>query len=361
VVCDFTIRCFYIGFVSYIYVGSGSAEGFHSRLDKIIPRRVFALDDMVEFLAQEDEFWNRRVHNPRLWAEKKNQFKTSRERHYEKRRRLSYYYERKNRTDRSSQSLILSDICEDISDLFISDEETKTKDNKDDGILSLLLLFYLLIPITDDAIDLVSESITTSTTSTWSQPPRAGINKPNKSNLDSLDNHLTNPAPKHKKRTSIAPERVCPKCNQRKFNGDCSLHVCKPCCVASTERCSLPDHKRAKVGARKPYNRTTTATASQESATIDAGILEKINSAIAGKHSVWISYQDNNLPRKIIPHRFKEGSEGRLVETTHIVINFATKKEFNQSRSFFLHKITRTEDHDWTEPPVNQQSIFPEY
>jgi hypothetical protein len=143
VVCDFTICCFYIGFVSYIYVGSGSAEGFHSRLDKIMSRRVFALDDMVEFLTQEDEFWNRRIHNPCLWAEKKNQFETSRERHHEKRRRLSYYYERKNRTNHSSQSLILFDICEDISDLFISDEETKTKDNKDNGILSLLLLFYL--------------------------------------------------------------------------------------------------------------------------------------------------------------------------------------------------------------------------
>jgi hypothetical protein len=175
------------------------------------------------------------------------------------------------------------------------------------------------------------------------------------SNLDFL-NHPTNPAAEHKKRTSsIAPERVCPKCNQRKFNGDCSLHTCKTCCVASTERCTLPDHKRAKVGARKLYDQTTTATTS---ANIDTGILEKINSTIAGKRFMWISYKDNSSPRKIIPHEFKDGSEGQRVEVTQVAIDFTTKKEYNQPRSFFLHKITRTEDHDWNEPIAIQQKCM---
>jgi hypothetical protein len=97
-----------------------------------MPQRVLALDDMVDFLAQEDEFWNRRVHNPRLWAEKKDQFEYSRERHTEKRRRLSHYYERKNRVDRSSHSLSVFDVCDDISSLFSSDENVK--DTKDEGI-----------------------------------------------------------------------------------------------------------------------------------------------------------------------------------------------------------------------------------
>jgi hypothetical protein len=131
-----------LSFYSFIIVeinlcffsGSGSAEGFHSRLDKIMPRRVLALDDMVDFLAQEDEFWNCRTQDARLWAEKKHQFETSKERHTEKRRRLSYYYERKNRVDRSSQSLSVFDVYDGISTLFSSNEYVR--DTEDEGTVN---------------------------------------------------------------------------------------------------------------------------------------------------------------------------------------------------------------------------------
>ena len=106
-----------------------------------MPRRVLALDDMVEFLAQEDEFWDRRVHDSRLWKEKKDQYDTSHERHREKRRRLSHYYERKNHTDRKSQSLSVFDVCENISDLFLSEEETKA--TRDDGMIFYYCFSYL--------------------------------------------------------------------------------------------------------------------------------------------------------------------------------------------------------------------------
>jgi hypothetical protein len=137
--------------------------------------------------------------------------------------------------------------------------------------------------------------------------------------------------------------------------------------VASTEKCSLPDHKRSKVGARKSYDQTTTtvATASQSlafndpPAVVDTSTLEKINSAIANKCALWISYQENP-PREIAPRGFKEGKEGRLVDAMCPIIDYVTNKKQNQSRSFYLHKITRIEDYNWVNPPatVGEQGIY---
>jgi len=121
-------HCFFSNFC----LGSGSAEGFHSRLEKIMPHRALALDDMVEFLTQEDEFWDCRAHDSRLWKEKKNQYETSHERHREKRRCLSHYYERKNLNDRKSQSLSVFDTFENVDDLFQTEKEIK--DTEEDGM-----------------------------------------------------------------------------------------------------------------------------------------------------------------------------------------------------------------------------------
>jgi hypothetical protein len=110
-----------------------------------MPRRALALDDMVEFLAQEDEFWDHRVHDPRLWKEKKGQYETSHERHREKRHRLSHYYECKNRVDHNSQSLSVFDVCKNINDLFLPDGEVE--DTKNNSMLFIIFLFIVLFII----------------------------------------------------------------------------------------------------------------------------------------------------------------------------------------------------------------------
>jgi hypothetical protein len=197
-------------------------------------------------------------------------------------------------------------------------------------------------------IDLVDSDNTNCTSSTFSPPLRSVSNKANDLlKFDRSEDHFPSTNESKRRGSSIAPERVCPKCNQRKLNSDCSLRACKTCCVASTTKCSLPDHKRAKVGARKPYDQTTTSTATSQLP--DTDVLEKINSAIARKCSLWISY-DSNPPREINPHAFKEGLEGRLVEAVCFIAN----KNQNEKRSFYLHKINRAEDHNWSELPATQ-------
>jgi hypothetical protein len=197
-------------------------------------------------------------------------------------------------------------------------------------------------------IDLVSDDTIINTSSIFSPPFRSASSKANdlpKSDLSEDQFPSTNES--KKRGSSVAPERVCPKCNQLKLNGDCSLRACKTCCVASTTKCSLPDHKRAKVGARKPYDQTTTSTATSQLP--DTDVLEKINSAITNKCTLWISY-DNNPPREITPHGFKEGLEGRFVEA----VCFITNKKQNEKRSFYLHKVNKAEDHDWSELSATQ-------
>jgi hypothetical protein len=120
------------------------------------------------------------------------------------------------------------------------------------------------------------------------------------------------------------------------------------CCVASTAKCSLSYHKHTKVGARKLYDQTTTSTTTLQSP--DTGILDKVNSAITNSRPLWISY-DNNPPHEITPRGFKEGREGRLVEA----VCFIYDKQQDEKCLFYLHKIIRAKDHDWSGLLVAQQ------
>lgn len=69
-----------------------------------MPKIPLPLDNMVDFLAEEDKYWQRLVADPRLWGEKKTQHDSAQRRHNEKRQWLSYYYDRTKDTDHKSQS-----------------------------------------------------------------------------------------------------------------------------------------------------------------------------------------------------------------------------------------------------------------
>lgn len=104
-----------LSFLTYLLVGSGSAEGFHNRLNHNMPRNAMSLDKMVDYLAAEDEYWRRLVNDSRLWTEKKASHASSQDRHRRKRRMLSSYVERGNNEERSD-AVISSDLLSSDGD-----------------------------------------------------------------------------------------------------------------------------------------------------------------------------------------------------------------------------------------------------
>lgn len=73
-------------------VGSGVSEGYNRRLDSIMPRSTLALDVMVDFLAEEDKYWEHLVADSRLWQAKRKESNSAKEQHSTKRRQLGYYW-----------------------------------------------------------------------------------------------------------------------------------------------------------------------------------------------------------------------------------------------------------------------------
>lgn len=184
-------------------IGSGAAEGFHNRLEQSMPRKILALDHMVDFLANEDKYWQRTLNDPRLWNEKKSDRDSAQEQHKRKRTTLKNYVDRSTKSDSSSMVTIASD-------------------GEDDGLIL-------------GTVDPLVLSLSTSS----GKPPE-----------------------KKRRRTRklLQPHEVCPKCNENKRHQDCNLGFCKWCCCDSTERCTLTDHNRSNVGARKPFHDVTNAT-----------------------------------------------------------------------------------------------------
>ena len=76
-------------------------------------RNVLALDDMVNFLAEQDKFWDRVINDPRMWREKKATHDASRERHRDKRRQLSFYIDRLKDTEHHSRDPSIADLYDD--------------------------------------------------------------------------------------------------------------------------------------------------------------------------------------------------------------------------------------------------------
>jgi hypothetical protein len=75
---------------------------------------------------------------------------------------------------------------------------------------------------------------------------------------------------------------ICHGCNKLHYiNKGCTLHICVQCCYDSPESCR--SHNAKKIGASKPYLETSLAISKPS-------VLEKIQTAILKKHSVYILY-----------------------------------------------------------------------
>jgi hypothetical protein len=61
-----------------------------------MPRTPLALDKMVDFLAGEDQYWQKMLHDRHLWDAKEKETASARTRHVNKRRRLCHYRDRSN-------------------------------------------------------------------------------------------------------------------------------------------------------------------------------------------------------------------------------------------------------------------------
>jgi hypothetical protein len=305
----------------------------------MLSKMPLALDDMVDYLAGEDKYWCSIVNHPKSWSEKKTRSASAKARHIGKRRRLAHYYDRSKDTNRRSESLNVFDLAAedkdgdgDETDSTSADSETRA-DMEDDGDI------IDLVTLSDEAHEL------SPTATTIAKAATVGYFSSNSGKA--ADN----------KRSGSERKRGCPVCGRsRLINKDCSLQVCKDCCIESTKQCKVPVHKREKLGAAKPYDQTsvTTSTSSRGGdSAILPGILDKVESAIREKRSVYISYSGGtggDHPRRITPQTLTPGKEGQLVTSyCHLA---------NATRHFYLHKIKRIEDHDWIAFTLQTQGIL---
>jgi hypothetical protein len=321
-----------------------------------MPRKPLALDNMVDFLAAEDEFWRRTYHDQRLWHAKKRDTTVAQERYRSKRMHLSHYHDRSKDTDKRSQSLNFFDLTWEGEEEEANDGDERGDETVPDSSLLLASLFANgrkennqwrkeSDDEEDDVIDLVFVGGTTANTTTKSNPIL------------------------HSRRASSVPpsdrRRTYPLCRRHLvFSDKCSLKTCKKCCASNTKYCKIYSHRQSKIGAPQPYEQNSLATKLNSSLTslpppqpnpaICAGVLETIQATICDKHSVYISYlggTKGNQPRKIDPRMLKVGKEGQFVEAhCHVT---------NESRTFYLHKIMRIEDHNWaTDSTITACNLF---
>jgi hypothetical protein len=71
--------------------GSSTFEGYNNWLNNIMPHTPLALDKMVDFLAGEDNYWQRLLKDPHLWDAKEKEAAFAHARHTNKRCHLSHY------------------------------------------------------------------------------------------------------------------------------------------------------------------------------------------------------------------------------------------------------------------------------
>lgn len=219
-----------------------------------MPRKPLALDHMVEFLVQEDEYWCRLANDPKSWSAKKRETEQAKARHLKKRRRLSFFRDRTKDHDRDSEP------C-NVWDLDVEDGE-----DSDEGILD-----HVVVGVTPNL------------------------------NLEERGRR-----------------QACKQCGKLKIvNKSCSLRVCKTCCSDSPQECKLTDHKRSKnLGARKPYLQTLSDDSLPVLPgvldKITRAIQEKSSVYISyegGTHSL--------RPRKIQPLQLVRGKTGDQKVTSH--------------------------------------------
>jgi hypothetical protein len=277
-----------------------------------MPRGAMSLDKMVDYLAA--EYWRRLVNDPRLWAEKKTTHASSQDRHRRKRQMLKHYVERGGDPERS-----------DAVDQFIS-SDLLSSDGDNERVEDDLDV--------DNSSTLSSSSTTTTTTSSEQPRKKRRPRKP------------TPNTPMHER---------CLKCRLYAFNNDCSLTMCKACCVDSPAACKYTGHKRAKLGARQPLAesmppKTQSVPPLPPVTLLVPDIKERLEAIIREKGEAFISYERGNnskRPRRIKPTSFSQGKEGELVHAYCYVAK--------DTRSFYLHHITKMEDHDWEN--INNKSV----
>jgi hypothetical protein len=130
-----------------MHVGSANTEVFHKHLMESIPRTIMALDQLVDFLAGEDKYWERIVATTQLWDAKQKQVKDAKKHYAKKRHGLACYMEKDNNLDRASTEdidvmALLEAEFEEKEKEYNKDEKNNTAGNKkediDDDIINLV-------------------------------------------------------------------------------------------------------------------------------------------------------------------------------------------------------------------------------
>jgi hypothetical protein len=260
-------------------------------------------------------------------GQKKAQHTKAQQRHLRRRQTLKHYVPRGN-PELASQSIALTD------NLLHGGKE-----DEDDGIAD----------DDDDIIDL---------TGARQQPP---LVPPTSPSLLAPPLSASKPT---KRTSSVAPEDLCPKCEVKKTNTNCTNYVCKQCCVSMHNRCSEPGHMRSKVGARQGYtsslsltmtSATTTATAAATHAAVEKdpadssnpSIVARIDATMQSRTPIFVSYAGGTRgpgPRKITPLQWLSEKGGKF----DVLCHFA--QEQAKKQTFWANKVVRIEDHDWDMP-----------
>jgi hypothetical protein len=71
--------------------GSSTFKGYNNWLNNIMPHTPLTLDKMVDFLVDEDNYWQRLLKDPHLWGAKEKKAAFTHMRHTNKRCHLSHY------------------------------------------------------------------------------------------------------------------------------------------------------------------------------------------------------------------------------------------------------------------------------
>jgi hypothetical protein len=309
--------------------GSAVAEGFNARLDNLLPKKPLVLDKMVDFLAEEDKYWNRTCDTNHLWEARKKETARAQARHVNKRRTLKHYRER----SASSEPTVDFDFTmeDDVQDYMTGDSNSVAGTSKEDS----------------DIIDLVSPPLVcnkASATTTLHGCPQNTHAEPHSGSQNTQAARTNKPLASQRK-------EICRECNARVIiNKACNTHLCVDCCSNNPEPCA-PHNARKKHAAVKPYLETSLANSELHPPTKTnqfKEISEKCQSAIDNHHPLYIAYLNKSYQqaqvRKIDP---------RKVYDDKVLAHCHFRNDF---RTFYFSKIAQIEDHAWT----NTSSSLPQ-
>jgi hypothetical protein len=223
--------------VTEALAGSASAEGYHRRLEEVMPNRSLPADKMIDFLADEDLYWERIVEDPQQWAAKKMQHRSAQTHNGKRQRTITTYL--------ASNKLFTASIPAEQP--FPDADKTNTSTASDTVSFS-----------DSEVIDLVDDTIDFSQTEavSCSKSPARSVTPDESPEFPSTFTARKSTY----KRISVEPKDLCASCRRVKVNDACTLHMCKPCCIDSSAYCALTDHKRNKKAARQLLGGAATFT-----------------------------------------------------------------------------------------------------